>query len=279
MGEAQRSLIVNADDFGLSPGINEGIVDAHQTGILTSTSLMVRWTAAAEAAAFARALPRLSVGLHVDLAEWIYANGDWQLTYQVVPLDDVAAVSREILRQLELFRNLMHHDPTHLDSHQHVHRSEPVRSILVDLARELGVVLRSISPQVEYCGDFYGQSNKGDPYPEGISLEGLVRILENLAPGFSELGCHPAKAADTAGMYHRERMVECEILCHPLVRAAVEENCIRLCSFYDVTPERSLNQPHNLRQDRSPSGKQAVSLLGRRGEPPPQAGEDRLPTT
>ena len=62
-----RYLIVNADDFGQSTGINKGVIQAHEEGIVTSASLMVRWPAAPEAAAYARNRPGLSVGLHVDL--------------------------------------------------------------------------------------------------------------------------------------------------------------------------------------------------------------------
>ena len=62
-----RWVIVNADDFGRSRGVNRGIVEAHERGIVTSASLMVRWAAAADAAAYARMRPELSVGLHVDL--------------------------------------------------------------------------------------------------------------------------------------------------------------------------------------------------------------------
>jgi predicted glycoside hydrolase/deacetylase ChbG (UPF0249 family) len=65
----ERTLIVNADDFGLTSGVNAGIARAHEEGILTSASLMVRWPAAAEAAAYAARTPGLSVGLHVDLGE------------------------------------------------------------------------------------------------------------------------------------------------------------------------------------------------------------------
>ena len=65
-----RFLIVNADDFGQSAGVNRGVAMAHEQGIVTSASLMVRWPAATGAAAFGRAHPGLSVGLHVDLGEW-----------------------------------------------------------------------------------------------------------------------------------------------------------------------------------------------------------------
>ena len=64
---SKRFLIVNADDFGQSHGINEGIIAAHEKGIVTSASLMVRYPAASEAASYAQKNPRLSVGLHVDL--------------------------------------------------------------------------------------------------------------------------------------------------------------------------------------------------------------------
>ena len=73
-----RFLIVNADDFGLSPGVNRGILETHERGILTAASLMVRAPAAAEAAAAAHDHPRLSVGLHLDLGEWICRDGAWE---------------------------------------------------------------------------------------------------------------------------------------------------------------------------------------------------------
>src|SRR5436190_23980393 len=65
----RRAVIVNADDFGQSAGINRGIIEAHERGIVTSASLMVRWPAAPAAAAYACAHRGLSVGLHVDLGE------------------------------------------------------------------------------------------------------------------------------------------------------------------------------------------------------------------
>jgi len=62
-----RYLIVNGDDFGASPAINRGIMEAHLHGILTSTSLLVKTEWAEEAAALSNAAPDLSVGLHVDM--------------------------------------------------------------------------------------------------------------------------------------------------------------------------------------------------------------------
>jgi predicted glycoside hydrolase/deacetylase ChbG (UPF0249 family) len=226
-----RSLIVNADDFGLSHGVNEGIIQTHEHGILTSTSLMVRKPAAAAAAGYARAHPKLSVGLHVDLCEWIYRDGNWLALYEVVPLTDVVAAENEVQRQLQAFSALMGRGPTHLDSHQHVHREEPVRTILMRAASRLSLPLRSFSKEIRYCGDFYGQANKGHSYPEGISVEAMLDILLKLPPGVTELGCHPGKGPEPDSMYDRERQIECETLCDPRVRAAVKELGIELRSF------------------------------------------------
>jgi chitin disaccharide deacetylase len=228
-----RFLIVNADDFGLSPGVNRGIIRAFEQGVVTSASLMVRWPAAADAAVYARTHQRLSVGLHVDLCEWVYVDETWRAAYEVVPLDNAALVAAEVARQLETFRRLMGSNPTHLDSHQHVHRAEPVHSIMLRLARELGITLRSHDTEVRYCGDFYGQSDKGHPYPEGISFEALLKILHELPPGYTELGCHPGDDPCLNSTYRDERAIECRILCDPRIRPALATEQIVLCSFSD----------------------------------------------
>src|SRR3712207_7572277 len=83
MGTNKRYLIVNADDFGRSFGVNRGIIEAHENGIVTSASLMVRWPAAAAAAAYAKERPGLGLGLHLDLGEWAYKAGAWPAVYEV----------------------------------------------------------------------------------------------------------------------------------------------------------------------------------------------------
>jgi len=238
---AKRYLIVNADDFGLSEGVNRGITRAHEQGIVTSASLMVRGAAAAEAARYAQQHSRVSVGLHLDLAEWVYRDGEWTPRYQVVPPDDQGALAREVVHQHGAFCRLLGREPTHVDSHQHVHRNEPARSVISQLAERLSVPLRSFTGRVEYCGDFYGQTGEGDPYPEGISLEGLLKAIQNLPTGITELGCHPGEDEHLDSVYRTERMQEVTVLCHPQVRAALELNAVELCSFADVP--RLLLQP------------------------------------
>ena len=231
-----RSAIVNADDFGQSAGINRGIIEAHERGIVTSASLMVRCQAASAAAAYARAHPRLSVGLHVDLGESIYRNGEWVTLYERVDRLDAGAVEAEIRGQLSLCRELLGRDPTHLDSHQHVHVEEPVRSILDDVARELGVPLRHRSSRLRHDGRFYGQTNTGDPLIESISPAHLVEILRGLPEGVTEVACHPGCADDLVTMYRVERRIEVDVLCDPNVRRVLGDERIELISFAELRP-------------------------------------------
>jgi len=229
-----RAVIVNADDFGQSAGINRGIIQAHERGIVTSASLMVRWPAAPAAAAYARAHPRLSVGLHVDLGEAIYRAGEWIALYEPVDRQDARAVEAEVRAQLARCRELLRRDPTHLDSHQHVHTEEPALSILEGIARELGVPLRHRSSRLRHDGSFYGQTRTGEPLSAGITPAHLIDMLRSLPPGVTEVACHPGCADDLATMYQAEREVELQTLCDPDVRRALWDEGIDLIGFADL---------------------------------------------
>jgi predicted glycoside hydrolase/deacetylase ChbG (UPF0249 family) len=195
---------------------------------------MVRWPAAAAAAAYSRDHPELSLGLHFDLSEWAYREDAWVRLYEVVPEDDLAAVTFEATRQLAAFRRLVGTDPTHVDSHQHVHRNGAANVVLTEMARNLGVPLRSCQSEIRYCGDFYGQTGKGEPLPEAISVDRLIRILVTLQPGLTELACHPGLGDDLNTMYGRERAEEVKALCDLRVRAALAVERIELRSFADM---------------------------------------------
>ena len=230
-GGAARVLIVNADDFGQSAGVNRGVVEAHRNGIVTSASLMVRWPMAADAVALARGCPDLALGLHLDLGEWFVKDGDWLPHYEVVRRDHRDAVEREVERQLAAFRALVGRDPTHIDSHQHVHWREPVRSIVRAKAQALLVPLRGCDERIAYCGAFYGQDEHGTPQHENITAEALVALIARLPPGTTELCCHPAAAQDLDTMYSAEREQELNALCDPRVRAALGQYRVELRSF------------------------------------------------
>jgi chitin disaccharide deacetylase len=237
MGE--RVLIVNADDFGLSAGVNAGVVQAHEQGIVTSASLMVRGPAAIQAAEYARSRPRLAIGLHVDLGEWQHRDGEWRVVYELVAPDDLQATQAEVSGQLEAFRRLVGRDPTHLDSHQHVHLGRAALEVLAALGERLGVYVRDLSDGVRYVGHFYAQNDKGHPNPEAISVEFLLRMIDGLPVGVTELGCHPAALVDFESVYAEERVIELATLCDPRIRAALEAGNVALRSFTELNDVRN----------------------------------------
>lgn len=240
MVAVQRRLIVNADDLGYTEATTAGIVHAHRHGIVTSASLMVRPPAARAALREAAAGGLDDLGLHLDLGEWVFRRGRWEPLYEVVNRGDAAAVAAECRRQLETFRDLVGRDPTHLDSHQHAHLDEPVRSVAVAIAAELGVPLRHLSSSVAFCGGFYGQSGRGEPAPELLTTESLLTLLDRerdaaaTSPAALELACHPGWDDDLETMYVAERRIEVDVLCSPGLREAIAARGFTLARFTDL---------------------------------------------
>jgi adenylyl-sulfate kinase len=231
---AERVLIVNADDFGLSRGVNAGVIRAHEDGILTSASLMVRGSGAREAAEYARRTPSLAVGLHVDFGEWEFVDGKWRERYRLVAVDDSAGARAEARAQLELFRGLLGREPTHVDSHQHLHLGSPAAPALAEIGAELGVPVRHLTESIRFVGDFYGQGDRGDVHHEGITVPNLRTLIRLLPPGTTEIGCHPAALVDFESVYGEERILEVEALCDPEIRNVIEDEAILLRSFAEV---------------------------------------------
>jgi predicted glycoside hydrolase/deacetylase ChbG (UPF0249 family) len=234
-----KRLIVNADDFGLSISVNDGIVRAHTDGIVTSTSLMVRQPAAEAAAAAARTLPGLSVGLHVDIAEWERHGDAWRTLYEWAAADDPEAVRTEVQAQLERFERLLGRMPTHLDSHQHLHRSEPLRSTLLAIASTQSIPVRHYSP-ARYCGAFYAQGRSGDAHLGAISPDALAGTIQSLMDPLTELCCHPAAGPVPMSTYDAERLVELQSLCHPAVRKVATAGEVVLVGFGDQRRARAV---------------------------------------
>ena len=227
-----RVLIVNADDLGMSHAVDEGIIHAHREGIVTSASLMVHGVSAARAIARAREeAPGLGLGLHLDFGHWDHDTGEWLAAYLRPDLEDADAVKAELEAQLQAFTDMTGKAPTHLDSHQHVHREEPLRSMSSKAAAGLGAPLRDLTPGVRYEGGFYGQTGAGEPLPDAITPGALCALIDSLEPGVTELGCHPGLGMGSESSYAAEREAEVEALCHPSARDAIQRGKVNLVSF------------------------------------------------
>ena len=247
-----KRLIVNADDFGRTPGDNAGALEAHLRGIVTSATVMVLEPAATEGIgeALARA-PRLDLGLHVVLTGGgspasepssvaaLAPGGRLARNAEALPPRlDQGEVRREIEAQVARFEHLAGRPPSHLDSHHHSALHPDVEPVFAAVAREMGLPVRASSPAARerlrraglrapdrFLDGFYG---------EGATLENLRGILEKLSDGSSELMCHPGfpdEALLQGSSYARERAQEVEALCDPGLRLLAERLGIELVGF------------------------------------------------
>ena len=197
--------------------------------------------------AYRRALASRSQGYHLALTVAL------TLALQVATLSMFGAYSARVrvapflgrlvltvqAAQLAAFRRLTGRDPSHIDSHQHVHQRQPTQSVMIEIAEELRLPLRHFSREVHYLGNFYGQTAEGSPLPDQITVDALIRMLSSLPTGVTELGCHPGFATDVDTMYRDERAVEVKVLCDRRIRTAMDRFGVELCSFDSIVNPRS----------------------------------------
>ena len=207
-----KRLIVNADDLGLSAGINRGILEAHERGIVTSASLMVDRPAAEAGAEIARRTRSLSVGLHAELDR----DDELTVTAETCPA--------ELERQLGRFEQLVGARPTHVDSHHHTHRDPRLHDVFVAFAERHALPLREHA--VRHEAGYYGE--------DAVGVESLLEILARLEVGDTELGCHPGYAHGLDSRYAAPRERELETLTDERVRDRVAELGIELIGWREL---------------------------------------------
>lgn len=225
-----RNLIFNADDFGASVGVNRGIVECHQRGVLTSTGLMVTGRAVHEAVAMSRDNPRLAIGLHWDV---------WGEDEREFDIANVAAVREEFHRQFEEFVRLMGRLPTHIDSHRHAHRERVIFQHFLEFAAGVGVPVRG-DGQVNFVGGFYAQWEWKVTDLSHVSVPALEGMVRSETPaGWTEFSCHPGYVSDDyTAIYLAEREAEVRTLTDPRIAAVIREEGVRLKSYADFNAER-----------------------------------------
>jgi hypothetical protein len=228
-----KNLIVNADDFGASTGINAGIIECHTRGVVTSASTVVTGRAVKEAVAMSREHPGLSIGLHWDV---------WGEDEREFDTSDHDAVRAEFARQLDRFHTLLGRAPTHVDSHRHAHRDKHLMELFAELVEPLGVPLRG-DGRVRFVGGFYAQWEWRVTNLDYVSVPSLERMLqEEVGDGWTEFSCHPGYVSPGySAVYLHERAAEVRTLTDRRIRRAIEELHIDLLSYADylaagVTP-------------------------------------------
>ncbi len=261
------SLIINADDFGFSPGITDGIVAAHRQGILTSTTLMTNMPDALRAIALAAENPSLGVGIHLGLTQGrpITANlrslvdgkGNFcrGLPTLLAKISISGRARREVRKewaaQIEfaLAHKLV---PTHLDSHKHVHHWPPLAKITLELsriynigfircAREVPIpgyrttlaytvlarLAAGLQPQILAAGLHTTDWFFGLSATGNMSTQTWLTLLQHLPAGTGEVMVHPGNPVGLS--QHQTRLVWQRTLeQHALVDTAVKERCAAL---------------------------------------------------
>ncbi len=189
-----RQLIVNADDYGRTPGVSRGILQAHRQGIVTSTTAMINQPGIETQLDEALAERRLGVGQHL-----VFTAGHPVLPADRVPglvdgsgrfLDQHSVWARseriplgqlqaELSAQIERFRTLAGHLPDHLDCHHFVHLYPPFFQVYADLAVGHGLPIRlPFPPQLEFR-----RASSHLPYLEGFPpdlVRGMIATNSNL---------------------------------------------------------------------------------------------------
>ena len=280
-----RRLIVNADDFGLHAAVNRGILAAHTEGIVSSTSLMAGGAALDDAVRIAKQCPQLGVGVHLTLvgaspllpvaevSSLLEEAGDFYGSYPLFIKRflrgkiRLAEVERELAAQIDRVR-MAGIQPSHLDSHQHLHVLPGIGGLVLDLARRFSIrAIRIPAEPVAFIGatpatvgrlagrggltmlanlfrqqaaaagirtsdHFYGMLAGGQ-----LTEPAILAILRRLPPGDSELMTHPGFADESladAFRWDYQWDAERQALTAPAVRALLAERQIRLISFREL---------------------------------------------
>ncbi len=191
-------LILNADDFGLTPGINRAIVELHRAGVITSTTLMATGSAFEDAVALARENPMLGIGCHL-----VFVDGMPLSHAESIPSllgadgkcfrpsihDFAQATLRRTISTTELARETSMQiqrlqragiDVTHIDSHKHTHLFPAIAETVLHVARRCGVRAVRYPFEPEWSA---AVSHDRTPFVRRLQL----KLLRRFEPGFRRL--------------------------------------------------------------------------------------------
>jgi len=238
-----RALVVNADDFGLTPGVNAGIVDAHTRGILTSASLFANAPATDHAIQLARQTPTLGIGCHLALVDGdpvlpdsglptLAPDGHFRPTWRSFITDALAGriavdeIDRELAAQISRLTDAGLR-LTHLDAHKHVHAFPPVFGVVARLARRFGIATVRIpyeSPALALVARNAGRRGARRQAVENVALapwawwDRFLLDRHDLAPAPAFLGrvlTGTFTRDDVGGLLERVGRGVSELMTHP----------------------------------------------------------------
>ncbi|MBU4684045.1 chitin disaccharide deacetylase [Cedecea davisae] len=251
-----RLLIINADDFGLSKAQNYGIIEAFHHGVVTSTTAMMNAEAIKHAAGLCARYPGLGVGMHFVLTlgrpltempvltrgEGVLGKWIWEMAEQGQL--DLAEIRQELESQYQRFIDVFGIEPTHLDSHHHVHMIPEIFPIVAAFANAKGIPLRvdrdaAARDDIALTGVRSTEGFSSEFYGDAISEELLLESVDASAQRREkslEVMCHPSFVDNTLlkSNYCYPRLAELEVLTSSALKYALAERGYRLGTFRDI---------------------------------------------
>lgn len=258
-----RQLVVNADDFGLTRDVNQGIFEAHRDGVLTAATLMATGAAFDDAVRIAKENPSLDVGCHLVL---VGSPGFPESVAKLVlsirrirVYDELAAQVRRIVDA-----GLR---PTHLDTHKHTHLLPPVLDAVVRISEEFsipwvrrpfdfplqpggvsrtkkavnagfGVVRSRVEKKLAQHGCRSTDHFAGFQITGKFDAASLVSLIRALPEGSTEFMCHPGRCTEELRAQRtrlkESREQELRALTSPEVRAALIESGVELATYREL---------------------------------------------
>ena len=246
-----RRLIVNADDFGFTPDVDLGILEAHRNGILTGTTLMANGDAFDDAARIAQATATLDIGCHLVLIGGRSLLPPYAALPRSVP-ELLRALATRRLRVYDELAAQVHKilaaglRPTHLDTHKHTHLAPPVLEAVARVAEEFEIRWVRRPFDLPALGWLFHRvlarhGCRTTDHFTGFRLTGrfgaaeLVRLIRELPEGLTEFMCHPGycgqalRGAPTRLKESRER--ELQALTAPETRRALLDCGVDLIDY------------------------------------------------
>jgi predicted glycoside hydrolase/deacetylase ChbG (UPF0249 family) len=248
-----KHLIINADDLGISPDVNEAVRIGFEAGSISDSSLLVRAPFARDAVAIMHDSGRFRVGVHVDLDTLLGWSSPGRERFSRTTLgamletpDFLRRVGREIDSQIAEFcqTGLV---PSHVDTHHHVHGFAPIFEVLVE------VMDRYEIRALRFCRAGYRLMNRADIMPPSDIVEDMVKTLQDrriqfpdhfidpalpfsltdLSEGVTELMLHPGTEAGS----WRER--DLHLVMNRQFQTRLREENIGIISFPNLPSIRS----------------------------------------
>ncbi len=235
-----KRVIFNADDFGLSSGVNRAIIESHRNGVVNSTTILGNCDEKLliEAADLAKQNPKLGVGVHLVLTtraplveghkSLVDEHGFFKYTGDT--LDDKIDLDEVYVEwKAQIIRIKEHFEITHLDSHHHVHLDDRIYKVVKRLSREFKLPIRSVRSNTPT----EIKANLGF-YEELATMDYLFETM-SIFNGLLEIMVHPGSKDDTfleeISRYNNERYEETLILTDKRLQDFLKKNKIKNINY------------------------------------------------